>query len=298
MTLNQFTQLYQADVKTDFISLEQSNQGLSQSALNQFIQKLLTTIELSELTELYFQQLKTTLQLTGIKIQYQDNKLTLGKVAKHSHQKSLKCMDASQHMATIIYSFTDVLSLRAWQILQQMHTNFCYPLKNALTHHKIKQYAMKDFLTSLGNRASYEETMVRLISQAQRNQHTFGLLLLDMDNFKQVNDEHGHNQGDKVLITCAQTIQDCLRESDFAFRFGGDEFCCLLPDADKHTCQLIAERIRQAIDKSPLLKQHNVSCSIGTATYQTKDNQLALFSRADNALYDAKNTGKNCIKAA
>lgn len=298
MILDQFNQFYQADMKNDFISIGQSNQGLSQSALNQFIQKLLTTIELSELTELYFQQLKNTLHLTGIKIQYQDDKLSFGTVSNKAHQKLLKCMDANEQLATITYSFTDTLSLRAWQILQQMHINFSYPLKNALTHHKMKQFAMKDFLTSLGNRASYEEAIVRLISQSERQQHPFGLLLLDMDNFKQVNDAHGHNQGDQVLIACAETIQHSLRESDFAFRFGGDEFCCLLPDADKKTCQLIAERIWIAIDNTPLLKKHNVSCSIGTATYETNDNQLGLFSRADQALYHAKKTGKNCIKAA
>lgn len=300
--MEQLNQFYQEDVSNTYFPLEQSNQGLSQLELNQFIQKLLTTIELSELAELYFQQLRTTLHLSGLKIQYQDEMLELGdtvkKQQKSTHQKSLKCMDSHTHMATIIYNFSEPMSLRGWQVLQQMHVNFSYSLKNALAYQKVKQFAMKDFLTSLGNRASYEEAIVRVISQSERHNQPFGLLVLDMDNFKLVNDKHGHQEGDKVLIACANTIHACLRESDFAFRFGGDEFCCLLPESDNHTNGLIAERIRRAIEATPLLRSHKISCSIGTATYQKDDHQLAIFSRADQALYRAKSTGKNCIKAA
>ena len=101
-------------------------------------------------------------------------------------------MQMGNAVAVIDYSFTQPLTLRDWQILQQMHVNFCYPFKNALEHHKIKQFAMKDFLTSLGNRASYNEAMIRLVSQSQRRHQPFGLLVLDMDNFKQVNDISGY----------------------------------------------------------------------------------------------------------
>ncbi|MGJ8681138.1 GGDEF domain-containing protein [Paraglaciecola sp.] len=296
--MEQLNQFYQEELSNTYFPLEQSNQGMSQLALNQFIQKLLTTIELSELAELYLQQLKTTLQLSGLKIQYQDKMLELGKQLKNSHQRTLKCVESNTHLATIIYSFPEQMSLRNWHVLQQMHVNFSYPLKNALAYQKVKQFAMKDFLTSLGNRASYEEAIVRVISQSERHNQPFGLLVLDMDNFKLVNDKHGHQEGDKVLIACANTIHACLRESDFSFRFGGDEFCCLLPESDNRTNGLIAERIRREIEATPLLRKHNISCSIGTATYQKDDHQLAIFSRADQALYRAKQTGKNCIKAA
>lgn len=294
--MEQLNQFYQENVSSSFFSLDQNTQGMSQVELNQFIQKLLTTIDLPKLTELYFQQLKTTLHLSALKIQYDDQMIEFGMAGENNHTKILKCMDNS--VASISYCFSNPISLRDWQILQQMHVHFSFPLKNALTHQKIKQFAMKDFLTSLGNRASYEESILRLVSQSERHHQGFGLLLLDMDNFKQVNDTHGHQEGDKVLITCAKTILSCLRESDFAFRFGGDEFCCLLPESSYETNTLIAQRIQLAIAAEPLLKSHNISCSIGASTYQKNDNQLAIFSRADEALYKAKKTGKNCIRAA
>jgi diguanylate cyclase (GGDEF)-like protein len=304
--LEQLNQFYDANVGEPYFSLEESTQeldhglkqGLTQAQLNKFILKLLTTIDLPKLSQLYFQQLKSTLPLSELKIQFEDNRVTFGQAEKNIHLKTLNCMQMGSTVAVMDYSFTQPLSLNDWQILQQMHVNFCYPFKNALEHHKIKQFAMKDFLTSLGNRASYDETMIRLASQSQRSHQPFGLLILDMDNFKQVNDIHGHQKGDKVLIACADTILHCLRESDFAFRFGGDEFCCLLPEADKQTNNLIAERIHKAIESNSLLRKHKISCSIGSANYHENDSQIGIFSRADEALYIAKQAGKNCIKTA
>lgn len=304
--MEQLNQLYDANVTESYFNHEEpnqvldhgQNQGLTQSQLNKFILKLLTTIDLPKLTEIYFQQLENTLPLSELKIQFEDNRVSFGKAVKNAHLKTLNCMQMGSVVAVMDYSFTQPLSLRDWQILQQMHVNFCHPFKNALEHHKIKQFAMKDFLTSLGNRASYNESMIRLASQSQRHHQPFGLLVLDMDNFKQVNDVHGHQAGDKVLMACADTILHSLRESDFAFRFGGDEFCCLLPEADDQTNTLIAERIRTSIASHPLLLQHKISCSIGSATYQQDDSQIGIFSRADEALYAAKQAGKNCVRAA
>jgi diguanylate cyclase (GGDEF)-like protein len=179
-----------------------------------------------------------------------------------------------------------------------MHLYFSNPLKNALEHHKMKQFAMKDFLTSLGNRASYDEAIGRLISHAERHQSPFGLLVLDLDNFKQVNDQFGHHEGDKVLVAFTQTLTHCLRDSDFAFRFGGDEFCCLLPDTTSPAIQLIAERINEAVNADSLLNKHHVTCSIGSTLYKEHDSPALVFSRADTALYQAKQNGRNCINAA
>jgi diguanylate cyclase (GGDEF)-like protein len=304
--LEQLNQFYDANVGEPYFSLEDTKQGLehtqkrglAQSQLNKFILKLLTTIDMPKLNELYFQQLRNTLPLSELKIQCEDNRVTFGQAVKNAHLKTLNCMQMGSVVAVMDYSFTQPLTLVDWQILQQMHINFCFPFKNALEHHKIKQFAMKDFLTSLGNRASFDETMIRLASQSKRRHEPFGLLVLDMDNFKQVNDIHGHQEGDKVLMACADTILHSLRESDFAFRFGGDEFCCLLPEADSQTNHLIAERVRMAIESNSLLQQHKISCSIGSTTYQKHDSHTGIFSRADEALYAAKQAGKNCIRAA
>ena len=187
--MEQLNKLYDANISEPYFNLEETNQkiaqeqhqGLTHSQLNKFILKLLTTIDLPELSKLYFQQLQSSLPLSELKIQFEDNCITLGKQVENTHNKTLQCMHSETVVGVIEYSFSQPLSLKNWQILQQMHVNFCYPLKNALEHHKIKQFAMKDFLTSLGNRASYDEAMSRLESQSKRHYHSFGLLMLDKE---------------------------------------------------------------------------------------------------------------------
>jgi diguanylate cyclase (GGDEF)-like protein len=305
-SLEQFNQFYDTRVDETYFNLEKSehelshaqNQGLTQVQLNKFILKLLTTIDLPKLTEIYFQHLKNTLPLSELKIQYEDSRVKFGQPVENVYLKTLNCMQNDIAVAVVHYSFTQPLSLKNWQILQHMHVNFCFPLKNAIEHYRVKQFAMKDFLTSLGNRANYNETMVRLSNQSQRRHQPFGLLIVDIDNFKQVNDFHGHQEGDKVVMAVADTILHSIRETDFAFRFGGDEFCCLLPEANNQTNNLIAQRVLDAIESNLILQQHKISCSIGSSTYREHDSQKGIFSRADEALYNAKQAGKNCIRTA
>ena len=296
--MDQLSQLHDDTSGDSFFDLEQVQQGLSQHELNRFIQKLLTTIDLPVLTELFYQQLQNTLQLSALKIQFNDRAIQYSDVNKTKNIKNLNYIHNGQTIATVSYGFNRTLAIHDWQVLQQLHLFFRHPLKNALEHHSIKQFAMKDHLTSLGNRANYDETMQRMLSGAKRNNIGFGLLVIDMDEFKQVNDQFGHNEGDKVLLAFADTVQHCLRDTDFAFRFGGDEFCCILGDSAGPSNQMIAERIRQAVRKNNLLAQHGVSCSIGSTNYQKDDGANTLFARADQALYQAKNEGRDCIRAA
>ena len=293
--MEQLNPFYDEGVGDNFFNLEQFNQGLSQTEINQLIHKLLSTIDLPRLSEMFFQQLKTRLQLKTFKIQFDDQAIVLGDCPDNIKIKTLSCVRGGQIIASLHYGFSRTLSAKDWQILQQMHLYFSNPLKNALEHHKIKQFAMRDYLTSLGNRASYTESVTRLLSNAQRHNTPFGLLVLDLDNFKQVNDKFGHNEGDKVLVAFTQTLIHCMRESDFAFRFGGDEFCCLLPDTQEATIQQIAQRIAGAVAGDAFLSKHQVSCSIGTTISQKQDSPELLFFRADSALYQAKQNGRNCI---
>ena len=301
--MDQLNPFYDEGISDNFFNLEQFNQGMSHTEINQLMHKLLSTIDLPRLTEVFFQQLKTRLQLKTLKLQFDDQAIVLGDSPEQISSpesiklKTLSCVRGGQIIATLHYGFIRTLSAKDWQVLQQMHLYFSNPLKNALDHHKIKQFAMRDYLTSLGNRASYTEAVTRLLSHGQRHDTPFGLLVIDLDNFKQVNDKFGHHEGDKVLVAFTQTLTHCMRESDFAFRFGGDEFCCLLPETSLDTIQQIAQRISTAVAVDTFLSQHGVSCSIGTTISQTQDSAESLFFRADTALYQAKQNGRNCIFA-
>ncbi len=296
--MDQFLPLYDNTASQSFVNLEAPQSGLSQTETHAILQQLMSSIDLHKLASLYYGQLKQRLNLQALSIRFSTGCLTIGEMAQASNVKSLELMSQHQPIATLQYGFNGVLTLRESAILNELHRLAKYPLKHALEHLQIKQLAMKDHLTSLGNRANYEETVGRLISQFNRNGENFGLLVIDMDNFKQVNDKFGHQEGDNVLIAAAECLTQSLRDTDFAFRFGGDEFCCLLPTSNEDNNGMIAQRIQRQFSQHPLLVRHGVSCSIGCTVFGDKDSPNSLFERADQALYSAKQNGRSCCIAA
>jgi diguanylate cyclase (GGDEF)-like protein len=296
--LEQLTPFYDNTASDSFFSLNSPDTGLTYPESSAFMQKLLLTIELNKLADVFFQQLQHKLPLTALKIHFQTTSLALGDENNNKNIKTLDCTEDHQVFANISYGFKQGLKLSEWRLLQELHGYFKHPLRNALEYYKLKQLAMKDHLTSLGNRVSYQETLHRLLSQARRQSCVFGLLVIDLDKFKLVNDLFGHSEGDNVLVAVSDALRQCLRETDYAFRFGGDEFCCLLPDSDTQANQMVAARINAAMASHALLARHALSCSIGGASYTEGDDEQSLFSRADKALYIAKEAGRNCFKAA
>lgn len=296
--MEQITQLYDNSTSETLFSVDAQPLGLSQQEAHAAVQKLSSSIDLHKLASIYFEQMKQKLNLDAITIRFPMDSLTIGESTRSSNQKTMDLVSNHSTFATIEYFFPKVLNLRETTILREFHRYFKYPLANALEHYSLKQMALKDHLTSLGNRASYEEALHRLISSSKRNPETFGLLVIDMDKFKKVNDTFGHHEGDKVLMAMGDVLMHSIRDTDFAFRFGGDEFCCLLPGSDNRINSIIAKRIQQLMAKNPILCKHLISCSIGSTTYQKTDTEKCLFSRADKALYDAKESGRSCFRAA
>jgi diguanylate cyclase (GGDEF)-like protein len=154
-----------------------------------------------------------------------------------------------------------------------------------------------DPLTGLANRRSLDEDLVRRLDEWRRNQTPLSLLFLDVDHFKQLNDEHGHQAGDVMLQEVARVLEVDLRDMDLAARYGGEEFAVLLPDTVLEDAEQVAERLRLAIAMASAThqtKKLQVTTSLGVTTAQPDDSQQSLIQRADAALYAAKNAGRNC----
>jgi two-component system cell cycle response regulator len=132
---------------------------------------------------------------------------------------------------------------------------------------------------------------------------TLSLLVLDLDHFKQINDQHGHDAGDEVLKECANRLRNVVRAVDVVARFGGEEFVIIMPDTEGFAAGRVAERLRQSIETEPFRLQQgrtlHVTASIGVATCAVDcASGDALFKQADAALYDAKKSGRNCVRLA
>jgi diguanylate cyclase (GGDEF)-like protein len=164
-------------------------------------------------------------------------------------------------------------------------------------YQRVLQLATKDSLTGLYNRSQFNDNLIQKIEHGRRHQRKFSLMLLDLDNFKQVNDNFGHKAGDEVLIEFSNILKASIRTTDSVYRFGGDEFAILIDDPEFVTNKLIAERVMQSVESCSLLSKYGVTTSIGFTLADSSDCEDNLFSRADKGLYKAKAAGRNCARA-
>jgi diguanylate cyclase (GGDEF)-like protein len=159
--------------------------------------------------------------------------------------------------------------------------------------------AASDSLTGLPNRRAADETLKRLAAHAGRSLTPLAAVLLDLDHFKQVNDVHGHELGDKALAAVGQILSSTLRASDFAGRYGGEEFLVLLPDTDRAAARHVAEKLRMAIERTEIAHVGPLTASFGVAAIPDDTGDAEhLIRKADRALYAAKAGGRNRVETA
>ena len=174
-------------------------------------------------------------------------------------------------------------------------------LENARLHRIVERQALVDGLTGLANRRQADEKLAGELVRAERIGGPVGLILADVDNFKAVNDRHGHPTGDMVLRDLAATLRETVREIDTAARWGGEEFAVILPGTDLEGAAQVAERLRVALSEREILsvvgEPLHVTASFGAAASSTSTTLAQLVGAADEALYRAKRAGKDRVYA-
>jgi diguanylate cyclase (GGDEF)-like protein len=164
----------------------------------------------------------------------------------------------------------------------------------------LEYYATRDPLTNLFNQRLFWELLGYEVGRSERHLESFGLLMIDLDNFKHVNDMFGHFMGDKFLTKVAATIHECLRKGDILARYGGDEFTVIICEAGEEQVYAVADRIRESLAQMEITASDGTkirgSASIGMAMFpKHAQSSKDLFLFADNMTYKAKSMGKNCI---
>jgi len=185
---------------------------------------------------------------------------------------------------------------RQIRLLEQVALQIATPIENAQLYARAEQRSRIDELTGLFNRRHFEERLKEAIGRHSRYGYVFSLLLLDLDHFKTYNDIYGHPAGDILLNRIGKIIKASVRNVDQAFRYGGDEFVVILPQAATDDAYVVAERVRVEIGKEMEEREISVTCSIGVASYPA-DGVISgeLVTVADTALYYAKRTGGNRV---
>lgn len=165
----------------------------------------------------------------------------------------------------------------------------------------LSERALRDPLTGLANRRALQQHLEQALARTQRRDERLAVMLIDLDGFKPINDQHGHGCGDKVLIEVAQRLKQCLRTTDIPARLGGDEFVVICENVQSaEAAGQLAERLLQALD-SPIQVESGavrVGASIGIALSRGRDDATTLTRRADAAMYQAKAAGRNCVRHA
>lgn len=191
------------------------------------------------------------------------------------------------------------------ELVEYLAAQAATSIDNVALHERAEEQAVTDALTGLANRRHFEERLVEEIERSRRSHQPAGLLMIDIDDFKQVNDVYGHMAGDQVLREVAEVLRETAREIDLAARYGGEELALILPGADLNGAGQVGERVRAAIeareidvegpDGTPL----GVTVSVGAAALgHGPEEARSLVAAADEALYRAKRLGKNRTELA
>lgn len=193
----------------------------------------------------------------------------------------------------------NMFTLKDVNTLKILSTYVGIALENSKLYKELKYRANYDVLTKIFNRREILRRSEKIYNNFKEDLESYCIMMIDVDNFKNINDTYGHQIGDKVLANVAKTIKESIREDDIVGRYGGEEFIVVVKDNYNSSLRM-AERIRRNIEKIVIKVEENefikVTCSIGITNMNAKDKTLQqIISDSDKALYEAKNTGKNKV---
>lgn len=174
-------------------------------------------------------------------------------------------------------------------------------VSNAQTYEDVKNLSLTDAMTSLNNYRYFEDRLKEEINRCRRNNTSVSLIMIDIDHFKNYNDALGHQAGDEALRNLGWILKNTVREEDIVNRYGGEEFCIILPGIEEDVIQVLGERLRSKIEEYPFYKENvqpggRITVSLGASCFsRDADNFEDLVYKADQALYKSKNAGRNLI---
>ena len=257
---------------------------------------LQTTLDIKSMLSLFSVEVNNSVHHSGLTYHHADSKteVHIGKVTKQKCRFQL--LIEHQSLGEITFLRGKPFTLKERSQLEFLLASLVYPLRNALQYLTAYQSSVTDPLTGKSNRLILNATLKHEVGLFHRYKIPLTLMVLDVDNFKKINDEHGHACGDEVIKAIADTVSDCVRETDTLVRYGGDEFVILLSNTSAQGAQRISEHIRDTLAKLELSYQGQTihfTSSIGCASLTDGDVGNSLFMRADNALLVAKKSGRN-----
>ena len=260
---------------------------------------LQSTLDINILIELFDNELKKIVShdYLNYKNSIENINIDLGEIIKEKLIFNLKINNNSLGKFIIARN----IKFNKWEIneIKNLMSVLVQPINNALNYRQAITNASIDPVTKLNNRTLFNKIINQEIDFAQRYKQKLLLMILDLDNFKKINDNFGHNIGDILLGLIGQKLTKFMRRSDLVFRYGGDEFCIILRNTMLDGANNLANRVRNNINE----KEYDcndikikISVSIGLAELHHDDDYMKFIERADKLLYKAKKAGRNNVK--
>lgn len=257
--------------------------------------KLQQTLELVPLLHTFCSQSQQLIPCDFVQFSQHNSDFLFQTGTYYKHQCQYQLDIENDNLGEFIFARKKPFTIAETHEIEKLLALIIYPLRNALLYKKAVVNAYRDPLTTLNNRAAFEDTMTRVTCNFRRHDTDFSILMLDIDHFKKINDTYGHLVGDTVLKEFSQCLKNSVRLSDEVFRYGGEEFVIVLKNTHHAGARLIAERIREQL-KSLILKDgKQVTTSIGISSSHNNPAIEKILVQADQALYQAKNNGRNSV---
>ncbi|UST72998.1 GGDEF domain-containing protein [Pseudomonas siliginis] len=263
--------------------------------------QLQTSLEPQRILGLFFREIQRLVPLDALSYVHQASDLRLEFGTRGHHSVSYTLSHEGEHMGELVFRRNQRFNDKEQGDLDSLLSCLLYPMRNALLYRAATQSALRDPLTGAGNRVAMEQTLQREIDMSRRHAQPLSVLMLDIDHFKRVNDDHGHGAGDDVLRAIAASIKAQLRNVDMVFRYGGEEFLILLSNTGREAAAMVGERLRQATQSEEYFADGQlieITVSLGCSTLLPGESADSLLRRADSALYVAKREGRNRLAMA
>lgn len=261
-------------------------------------QTLQTSLNPDDLLNTFFIEVNSIIHIDGMSFSGSaDNGLIFNLGRKHLHRLTYGLVVNEKLIGEITFFRRKKFTAIEQNDIEFFLSMLVYPLRNAMEHRSALLSSKTDSLTGLGNRMAFDEALKREVQLAQRYRENLSVSVIDVDFFKRINDTYGHQTGDAVLKKIGETLHQVCRSTDMAFRYGGEEFVVLLSKTDESGAMVIAERLRNAVEKLSWAQLPVTTISIGIASvnYDCLEQPSDVFFRADKALYRAKESGRNCV---
>lgn len=267
----------------------------------QLANRLQSSLDLLDVLNNFFKVSQSIVPNSGIDYRYPQKHISLSLGCQRAHNASYSLQAAGRLLGEIVFSRSQRFTEEELNNLETLLSFLVLPLRNALLYRDALEHSLKDPLTGIGNRTALDAAVKREFDLASRGRLPLSLLMADIDHFKNVNDTAGHSTGDNMIKKVAETIQGAIRQTDQAFRFGGEEYTVVLAGTDHNAAMRVAERVRSAaaaITVSSKIGPIGATISIGVSTLRSDDTPQTLFERADAALFDAKASGRDAVVSA